>query len=648
MNTAKRRLAAVLGLSVLLSGCLDMIAGGGGGNVRATLGAAPGLIELTDAQPSGKLFLTTSPSGGKLEWQVAARPSWITMDPSSGTVKGTMEVNVKATVPQNAEPGSLTGMIELVSDGGTASIPVRLTVEANPIATFSVPTVTVPEGNDTSKFTLTNTGRGVLQWQLTSSRPEVTVLPAQGFLQTGQATEIRVVANKKPLPAGTTQASLTLTSNQKAGTAVLPVNVQVSSAPVASTSLSRLGFSGDVATRSFWLHNTGKGVLTWQAAAGAPWLSASPASGQVAVADSVQVTVTLNRGALGSAEANSALTITSNATGGTLTLPVVVTAGTGLAPGTLRVLDHDVVDAEYNARANLVVTVSANPSRLNMIDLFTGVVTHVALALPPTAVSIRPDGAFAAVGHNGQISHVNLGTRTVSRMYAVTTDVFDIVLPQNGWVYAMPRTDQWESIRGINLATGVESSSGGASVRAGTVMKLHPSGDFMYGANRGLSPSDFEKYDIRDGTARVMYDSPYHGDYSFSGDIWISEDGARLFARSGNVFRSSPVQGQDMTYAGQLVGVGGVRWIADSRASGRIFAISDGGFEESPAAELRVYDQQFMGFRGTVPLPEFTGGVTARGFFVFATPDGERVYVLARSSSGGVWGIATLATSTMP
>ncbi|MFL5384711.1 MAG: BACON domain-containing protein [Longimicrobiaceae bacterium] len=642
MKTQTRLLAAALGLGALLTGCKDSTSPR---PVPATLGAGPSQIELTDAQLSGTLYLTTTPSRGQLEWQLVAKPDWIALNPTSGTVKGTTQVSVQATIPANAEPGTLGGTIELVSDGGTASIPVRLQVSPDPRAQTSAAAVTVPENNDTARFTLTNSGRGTLQWSLTASRPEVTVAPAQGFLGTGQSTEIRVVADKQPLPAGTTQATLTLASNQKAGNVALPVNVQVAAAPNAEPSLSRLGFAGDATQRSFWLHNTGKGTLTWQASAADPWVSASPASGQVGPADSVRVTVSVNRAAVGGTDGSSALTITSNSVGGTLTVPVVVTSGAGLAPGTLRVLDHDVVDAEYSARANLIVTVSANPSRLSLIDPFTGAVSHVPLPLPPTAVSIRPDGAFAAVGHNGQVSYVNLGTRTVVRTYAVTTDAIDVVLPQKGWVYVFPRTDQWESIRSVNLATGLESNGGGYSIYAGTVAKLHPSGDYMYGANRGLSPSDFEKYDIRSGVAQVLYDSPYHGDYAFSGDIWISEDGSRLFARSGNVFRSSAVKSQDMTYVGSFAGASGVRSAADSRASGRIFVLSDA------ASAVRVYDQAFLAFRGTAPLPQFTGlsgPVSGEGRFVFASADGERVYVLVESTSGAQWGIATYATSAMP
>ena len=329
-----------------------------------------------------------------------------------------------------------------------------------------------------------------------------------------------------------------------------------------------------------------------------------------------------------------------------------VLTATGAPP--INMLAHRVVDAEYNGVIGKIITVSANPSRLHIIDPETKVVQTIDLAQVPNAVAVQPDGQFAAVGHNGWISYVDLTTRTVQRVYAVTTDVVDIVLPGNGWVHAFPRTDQWETIRSIALANGAETRNG--TIRAGTLVRLHPSGRYIYGADNGLSPSDFEKYDIRNGAATVMYDSPYHGDYSFGGNVWISEDGLRLFARSGNAFRSSEVRAEDMLYAGNLSGMSVVQWVVQSTGAGRVFALPGTSFNSTAAAELRIYDSAFLAFRGTVPLPQFiapgVGAFRSHGRFVFTNAAGTRVYVVlqADGSSGLAldWGWVAYSTSELP
>ena len=318
-------------------------------------------------------------------------------------------------------------------------------------------------------------------------------------------------------------------------------------------------------------------------------------------------------------------------------------------------LNHRVVDAEFNPATNRIITISANPSRLHILDPETRAVQTVELPQVPNVVAVQPDGQFAAVGHDAWVSYVNLTTATVTRVYPVTTDAIDIILPGNGWVYVFPRTDQWTSIRSIRLSDGAESLSG--TMRAGTLARLHPSGRYIYGANNGLSPSDFEKYDIRSGAAVVMYDSPYHGDYAFNGNVWISDDGLRLFARSGNAFRSSEVRAEDVVYAGKLQGMTVVQWAAQSAAAARILALPGAVCCGDPvASELRVYESGFLAFQGALTLPRFAvpgvGSVKSEGKFVFFKGDGQRVYLLAKAEDGSGmaldWGLVVYDRADVP
>lgn len=317
-------------------------------------------------------------------------------------------------------------------------------------------------------------------------------------------------------------------------------------------------------------------------------------------------------------------------------------------------LTHRVVDAEFDGPMNRIITVSANPSRLNIVDPETGTTQSIDLAQVPAAVAVQPDGNYAAVAHNGWISYVNLTTRTVERVYSTTCDVLDVVLPGNGYVYAFPRVDQWVSIHTVQLSNGAETTA--STIRAGTIVRLHPSGKYIYGANNGLSPSDFEKYDIRSGTGTMMYDSPYHGDYAFSGNLWISDDGLRLFARSGNVFRSSEVRAEDMLYAGNLSSTSAVQWAVQPLTSGRVLVLPAGSWNSSAAPELRVYGSDYLAYRGAVPLPKFivpgAGAYSAEGQYVFTNTNASRVYVLLRADpAAGLaqdWGIADYDMTEMP
>ncbi len=308
-------------------------------------------------------------------------------------------------------------------------------------------------------------------------------------------------------------------------------------------------------------------------------------------------------------------------------------------------LSFRVIDAEYSKQLNKIIAVASQPSnQLHIYDPVADTDTKVNLNLVPTCVSVSPDGLYAAVGHNGWISYVNLSTRTLVKTVAVTADVFDIVLAGNGYVYAFPRIDQWETIRCINISTGTETQGTGNSIYAGTRAKLQPSGTSIYGATNGLSPANIEKYNISGGTASYLYGSPYWGDYAMCGDLWMSEDGLRIFTRCGNVFRSSPnryssgTTPEDMTYNGALQNLSLVRHLSHSQIIGKVAAIPDNTYSNANAdTEVWTFTYDYLTFQSSVTLPYFvlsnTSAFSGHGRYVFYNSDGTKSFVVLQADA---------------
>jgi hypothetical protein len=250
-------------------------------------------------------------------------------------------------------------------------------------------------------------------------------------------------------------------------------------------------------------------------------------------------------------------------------------------------------------------------------------------------VSVTPDGLHAAVGHAGLVSWVDLDAATLVTTLPVSADVFDVVAGGNGYVYAFPRADQWVAIHTVNVATGAETLSSASAIRAGTRAKLQPGALAIYGADNGLSPSDIEKYSIAGGTAQLQYDSPYHGDYAMCGDLWLSADGARIFTKCGNVFRTSTLQADDMRWSGSLSPgtYSSLAWVSDSSAANEIAVLPEAGWNGGDDTALRFHERTFLALTSTVKLPRLAvGGLgyPTHGRFVFHRKDGGARYVLVQ------------------
>jgi chitinase len=313
-------------------------------------------------------------------------------------------------------------------------------------------------------------------------------------------------------------------------------------------------------------------------------------------------------------------------------------------------LSHDVIDAEYSAALDAIVMVSAKPtSSLYIYDTATGTEREVRLNRVPTAVSISPDGQTAAVGHDAMLSIVELASAGQPGAPApvvlnLSADAFDVVLDGRGFVHAFPRVDQWVVPHSVEIAANVERLGTG-SLYAGSRAKLHPSGNFVYTANNGLSPSDIAKYDIRGSSAVELYDSPYHGDYAMCGDLWMKQDGAVVYTKCGNTFRSSTTQAQDMVYNGRLqlseVAHGFfIDSLSQSDASDEIALLESPWYsctfnQSGCYSHLNLYESEFLNRTAMYSLAPVTVDINTysqQGLFVFHSADGLHRYLISRLS----------------
>ena len=292
-------------------------------------------------------------------------------------------------------------------------------------------------------------------------------------------------------------------------------------------------------------------------------------------------------------------------------------------------IEGGLADVEYSAALNSVVLVGDDAAELRVINLDSFAETVVPLDRQGYRVGIAPNGLEAAVSHSGMVSKVDLQTGTVTDTQMHDADWGDIVMGHQGRAHFVPVRDQWVDFYSVDFAADSVTSTYGA--RADTQLRMHPVENWVYGANRGLSPSDIEKYDVSNAVPGRPNDSPYHGDYAMSGNIWISEDGARLLVAGGNVFTSAAGDDADMRYDGGLSDDSQVEW-ADHAEEVNQWAVVPRG-----ANTVQFYSDDFYVLDRTqeaATIPGLGASDEDRIERVFFSEDGQTVVSVLKGASG--------------
>jgi hypothetical protein len=620
-------------------------------NPDSQLVITPAKVFLND-DVADTLYMTTQPATNA-EWRVTAKPGWLTITPSSGSVdEGTKLLILKGN-PEGLSEGAHVGTVDFVTNGiRNTQLEVNLWVNSRPVAGIDPLSLDFPADVMQQPVTVTNKGNGYLFWKLSPGQSWLNFIIDSGVLLMGESVVVNARVNRAGLQAGSYSGKVTLTGNSMGGNIELPVTMTVPMAAYLELSDTAIDFNFFTDSVVVMLRNRGNVASSWSIGNAPAYLSTKPQNGQLAAGDSIPFTVYVNRDPLQTQTYQASLMI-HNSAGPEVSLGVTVN---NFKDGVWH-LNSRIVDAEYDRVGNVIIAVSDTPvNRLMVINPETKTIQSIPLNLPPVCVSVSPDGKYAAVGHDGKVTHVSLASLQILNVFNVSAIPSDIVIAPNNFAYVFPEGNGWCNIHCIDLASGTESLSTGYDINEGTKAKLHPSGIFIYGADNNVSPSDFEKYDISGGTAHYLYDSPYHGDYDFGGDIWIADDGNRLFARSRNVFLARTDQSLDMTYNGKLTGERYLKTLDMSSASKRIYAVQMNNdiWNPQPSKEVIGYESDYLNYLGTYPLPQIlapTGGgngalFDSYGYWGFFNSTGMKYFAVVKADvAAGAqddWGVVTL------
>lgn len=293
-------------------------------------------------------------------------------------------------------------------------------------------------------------------------------------------------------------------------------------------------------------------------------------------------------------------------------------------------------EVRYSTGLDKMILTGINPYALYIIDPLTGGKKSVPLPEEAVALNLSPNGKLASVLYDGTASLINLEKGTLIKTFATGGQQTDVFVNNNGYVYLIGQTGgQWVDL-GVNIIDGYT----GSTIKSCCSWSFYGTQKGIYAdkVNKaflmsfGLSPADIEYFTLDPVTGTVLGtgNSPYHGDYSMSTPLFLSENQNLLFTANGNYFSTNTLK-----YEGKLkLSSGNIMSISHSSNKDEALVISQIYINDYPTYQGLGYSSSYQLFSGslltsagTLPLP-LINGKQSYGLRIFHSGNGSHVVLV--------------------
>jgi hypothetical protein len=380
-------------------------------------------------------FRITNTGGGTLTWSVSEDLPWLSLSRETpeeekqgitltGETTGGMEV-IKITADRTVlGPGVSRGTIAITSNGGNEEVLVSISQPAVPMLDVNPRSLDLGTDQTASTLTISNMGLAPLEWSITvpPTAPWLSVTPRSGVVTDFQgSTGVEVTVNRQGLAAGDYTASLTVTSNDT--DLVIPVTLRVVALSVSPGHLG-LGTIRQPANSLVAVANNGAAPISYTATANDPFLTVTPASGDLPGNLSANITVTVNPAGLAPGGYTGSVTISAD--GGAISQTVSVAfAVSGFSVSTALVNFGQIEDSETRTftitntapdPVNFSISVPPAAAQWLSVSPRTGALSGqqvITVTADPTRVAPGAFNADLRIEHDGLIDVVGVSLFSV-------------------------------------------------------------------------------------------------------------------------------------------------------------------------------------------------------------------------------------------
>ncbi len=444
---------------------------------------------------------------GTLTWNVISNANWVTVNPASGTAETETDVVTVSVDRTGMSYGNHYETITVTSNTNSKTLDIVMTIQNPTQPQLSVSPITLDFGRSEIQmsFYITNSGTGMLTWNITDDKAWISADPQSGTTET-ETDEIVVTLDRLGHSPGTYAGTITVSSD--GGNENITVTMTVPDEPTLSITPTSLDFGSSETTLPFDVANAGSGDLTWSVTDNQGWITTSPSSGT----NYGSVNVSVSRNGLSTGDYSGTVTVSSN--GGTGGVAVLMNVPADEPPTAVTLADPTGITSN-----SIVLTWSrSSDTDFAAYQLYYD-----------TSPAVTENSTLATT-----ITDNNLNSHTVTGLSAITTYYFR--------VYVMDSASQ---TTGSNVVSGATS----------TVI-----GNWSLVANiSGVTFSDMYFNSANDGWVvgtKVGGGAIYH----WGGSNWVEEvipeDASSLY----DVRFIDASNGYAVGYAGTFLYFNGISW----------------------------------------------------------------------------------------
>ncbi len=210
--------------------------------------------------------------GGNLYWFANESQDWMRIAPDSGIV-GNDPVTIAVAVYRDGIIGGVYNEpITITSNGGNVTIDVRMTAEPQLV----IDPLYIDFGGDVARsFTISNSGFGIMVWDVIEAESWLTVDQDTGSTILDEVDEITLTVDRTGLEYGVHTGVLLVESNGGSEIVDLTLNV----GPIIGIGTESLEFGTLYRDLPLTIRNIGTEEMTWTVSENIAWLTVDPANG---------------------------------------------------------------------------------------------------------------------------------------------------------------------------------------------------------------------------------------------------------------------------------------------------------------------------------------------------------------------------------